>query len=150
MNLKNHLFYLGIIFLLTLTLVLQSQAWQNLSQNLSQNIAPEEAYSKIRKAPQVYQVIDLRESEEYEDGHVPQAINLAQGTLKPDFPLDRFKKTIIVSEDGDPNYFTAITRHLGLWQAINLTGGMVAWRKHRLPEESGGYDLANLARGPIG
>lgn len=148
MSIKSHVFYLGIIFLLGIGLVSQGRSYQQLSRSLSQDISPREAYSSIRNFPQTHQIIDLRGVEEYEEGHIPGALNLERGIVKQDFPLDRYKETIIVTEDGNQGVFKEMAQHLIL--ATNLAGGMVAWRMARQPEESGGYELAQLAKGPAG
>lgn len=72
-------------------------------------------------------LVDVREAQEWEDGHVPYAVHVPLGTV-PD-QLDRF--------DGEPTYVIcrsgvrsasacefAIARGRN---AVNVAGGMLAW-----------------------
>ena len=142
MNLRWHGFYLLLIILLLLGLFGLGRQYQALKNQLSQDVSPVKVYELIRKAPRNWQVIDLRRQEEYEDGHVPNALLL---TPEVRTSLDRYKATLIVTEEGDPATYQTLAREFRVAQ--NLVGGMVAWRMARLPEESGGFDLAR-ARGP--
>lgn len=150
MNIKTHLIYLGVIALLLLALLLQGRQLQRLSGASSQGVSPEEAYAILRKAPRNYQVIDLREAREYEEGHLPGALHLAGGVLPDDLRLDRFKAAIVVTEDGSPQAFQGVVQRFGLAAARNLEGGARNWRRGRLPEESGVGNPGGSARGPVG
>lgn len=150
MSLKTHLFYLGAIALLLLALLFQGRQLQRLSGASGQGIASEAAYAALRKAPRNYQVIDLRGAEEYEEGHLPGALHLAGGALQDGLRLDRFKTTLIITNNGDPQAFRAGAQRLGLAAARNLDGGMRNWRRCRLPEESGSGAPAGGTRGPAG
>jgi rhodanese-related sulfurtransferase len=92
--------------------------------------------------------VDLREPEEFLDGHLPGAANLKPGYVLKDEPLDRYKRIIVVSEDGDPELFQTLSQEFKL--AGNLTGGMLQWRMSRLPEVTGLTDTEGAARGPAG
>jgi len=144
-NQRRDAFYITVILLLSLTLIGQGRTLERLSQRMRKVITPREAYARIRQAPGIYQVIDLRGIDDYAEGHLPGAL-----LLGPELPLDRYKPTILVSEDGDPGLFRRKTQELRLRSSINLQGGMVAWRQARLPEQSGIQDFSRLARGPIG
>lgn len=145
---RIHLFYLGIIVLLLFALLVQGRETYRLSRSLTQEIVPQEAYGNLRKAPRNYQAIDVRSPEEYEEGHLPGAINIVGGILKEDPGLDLYKETILVSEEGDEEVFKSLSQHFQV--ARNLAGGMLGWRMSRLPEESKTYDLAALKMGPAG
>jgi rhodanese-related sulfurtransferase len=145
---KIQLFYLGIIALLLFALLVQGRATYRLSRSLAQEVIPQEAYANLRKAPSNKQVIDTRSLEEYEEGHLPGALNLVGGAFTEDAGLDFYKETIVVSEKGDTDLFKALSQHFKVTR--NLADGMLGWRMSRLPEESQTYDLAALKRGPAG
>jgi rhodanese-related sulfurtransferase len=143
-----HVFYLGLIAVLLFALLSEGAQVQRAAMKQSLEIAPKDAYAAIRKAPARYQVLDLRKSEEFLDGHLPGAVNLSPGFVLKNVPLDRYTRILVVSEDGDPKLFKALSRQLKL--ATNLTGGMMQWRMSRLPEVTGATDTEGARRGPVG
>jgi hypothetical protein len=62
--------------------------------------------------------------------------------------LDRYKPTVVVTEDGDAQLFAEAAG--GIKLAANLEGGMLQWRMSRLPEVSGLTDIEGLKRGRPG
>jgi rhodanese-related sulfurtransferase len=80
-------------------------------------------------------LIDVRENDEWVDGHIPYARHVVLGTV-PDH-LDRF--------DGTPTYVICKVGARSLWacefaaarghHVANVTGGMLGWR-------SAGFDVA--------
>ena len=148
MKSRWHMFYLALIALLLFGLLSEGALVQRAAMERNQEIAPKNAYAEIRKAPGRYQVVDLRETEEFLDGHLPGAVNLEAGFVLEDEPLDRYKRIIVVSEEGDPELFQALSQEVKL--AANLTGGMTQWRMSRLPEGTGLTDTKGAARGPAG
>ncbi|MEK7246200.1 MAG: rhodanese-like domain-containing protein [Pseudomonadota bacterium] len=163
MTLRWYLFYLGLIGALLAALLLQGAKVQQTALRLERQVKTETLiaalrlerhmaayalYEDIRKSPGKYQIVDLREAAEFEDGHLPQAVRLKPGPVPKDAPLDRYKRTVIVSEDGDPALYQARAREFKL--ATNLNGGMMQWRMSRLPEVSGLTDVEGLRRGRPG
>lgn len=134
MSYRWHAFYLVIIVALLAALLLQGAKAQRAALAAQQAVAAADLYQTIRQAPGRYQVLDLREALEFEDGHLPQAINIAPQTL-PAAQLDRYRPT-------------AVAREIKL--AANLEGGMTQWRMSRLPEVSGLTDTMALRRGRPG
>ena len=148
MNWKERLFYVGMIVLLLFALLAQGRQAERISGEQNREIAPAEVYRLVRSAPATFQVVDARSMEEFEEGHVPGAMSLAQSILTEDAALDWYKKTIIVTEAGDPDGFLALSREFKA--ARNMGGGMAAWFMARLPEQSGLVDTSAMARGPAG
>lgn len=148
MNLRWHLFYLGLIGALMAALLWQGAKIQQTALRAERQIASQSLYEIIRNASGKYQIVDLREAAEFEDGHLPQAIRLQPGAVPKDAALDRYRRTVIVSENGDPALYRALAREFRL--AANLEGGMMQWRMSRLPEVSGSTDVESLRRGRAG
>lgn len=147
MNIRWHAFYLVVIGALLAALLLQGAKAQRAVLAAQQAVAAADLYRTIRLAPGRYQVLDLRAALEFEDGHLPQAINIAPQSL-PTAQLDRWRPTVVVTEEGDREAFTAAAGEIRL--AVNLEGGMTQWRMSRLPEVSGLTDTMALRRGRPG
>ncbi|MBI3575728.1 MAG: rhodanese-like domain-containing protein [Gammaproteobacteria bacterium] len=147
MSYRWHAFYLVIIAALLAALLLQGAKAQRAALTAQQAVAAANLYQTIRQAPGRYQVLDLREALEFEDGHLPQAINIQPQTL-PTAQLDRWRRTVVVTDEGDREAFVAAAREIKL--AVNLEGGMTQWRMSRLPEVSGLTDTTALRRGRPG
>ncbi|OGI40637.1 MAG: hypothetical protein A2V91_03550 [Candidatus Muproteobacteria bacterium RBG_16_64_10] len=148
MNIRWHAFYLILIGMLLAALLWQGAKLQQAALHAERQVAAKPLYEAIRKSPGKYQIVDLREAAEFEDGHLPQAINLKPGPMPKGAALDRYKRTVIVSEDGDQALHQALAREFKL--AANLEGGMMQWRMSRLPEVSGLTDTEGLRRGRAG
>jgi rhodanese-related sulfurtransferase len=148
MNIRWHLFYLGIIAALLAALLWQGARLQHTAAGTAQAITAGQLYREIRSAPARFQIVDLRHPGDFEDGHLPQAINLKADALAAEAAIDRYRPTVIVSEDGDREAFGRLAREFKL--AANLDGGMMQWRMSRLPEVSGLADTDAMRRGKAG
>jgi rhodanese-related sulfurtransferase len=84
-------------------------------------------------------VLDVRESAEYEKGHILGARNLPLAHLDAragDFDKHRAKPVIVVCGTGDRSgKAAAILRRQGFQQVFTLNGGIGAWRQAGLPLE---------------
>ena len=147
MNLRWHAFYLALIAALLAALFLQGAKTQRAALAAQQAVAAADLYQTIRQAPGRYQVLDLRQALEFEDGHLPLAINIQPDMLQA-ASLDRYRATVVVTEEGDREAFATAAREIKL--AVNLEGGMTQWRMTRLPEVSGLTDTMALRRGRPG
>ncbi len=147
MSYRWHAFYLVIIMALLAALLLQGAKAQRAALAAQRAVAAADLYQTIRQAPGRYQILDLRDAQEFEDGHLPQAINVAP-QMVPTAQLDRWRPTVVVTEEGDRAAFAAAARAIKL--AVNLEGGMAQWRMSRLPEVSGLTDTTALRRGRPG
>jgi glyoxylase-like metal-dependent hydrolase (beta-lactamase superfamily II)/rhodanese-related sulfurtransferase len=82
-------------------------------------------------------VLDVREKDAFQAGHVPGAAHLPRGQLElrvnKDLP-DPTRRILVICEFGHISTLAAATlRELGFAQAIALDGGMKAWRESGLP-----------------
>lgn len=148
MNVRWHVFYISVIGALLVALLLQGAKLQRAALDTARAVAAPDLYREIRVAPEKYQLVDLRDAAEFEDGHLPQAVNLKPDGVLKGAPLDRYKRTVIVTEEGDAETFATLAREFKL--AMNLDGGMTQWRMSRLPEVSGLTDTEGLRRGRAG
>ena len=78
-------------------------------------------------------LLDVRDREEYETGHIPGAINISRGSL--DFKVhllipDRNKKIVVYCGlDLRSPLATKSMNDLGYKKAINMIGGLKAWKE---------------------
>jgi len=82
-------------------------------------------------------LLDVRDREEYETGHIPGAINISRGSL--DFKVnliipDKNKKTIVYCGlDLRGPLATKSLNDLGYKKAVNMIGGLKAWKEAGYP-----------------
>ena len=82
-------------------------------------------------------LLDVRDSEEFETGHIPGAINISRGSL--DFKVhliipDKTKRIIVYCGlDLRSPLATKSLNDLGYKKAINMIGGLRAWKEAGYP-----------------
>ncbi len=80
-------------------------------------------------------VVDVREPDEWAEGHIADAQHIPLGQLAArmdEIPRDR--DVVLVCHSGQRSAVaTAMLQRAGFTRASNLTGGMVAWEDHHLP-----------------
>ena len=86
-------------------------------------------------------VLDVREREAYQKGHVPGALHLARGQLEmkidQTFP-DPNLEIVTVCDLGKISTLAAATlREIGFMRAVALDGGMERWREEGFPLDTG-------------
>jgi rhodanese-related sulfurtransferase len=96
-------------------------------------IDPREAKGRLAAGSAV--VVDVREPDEWRSGHIPHARHIPLGQLQAHIPeLLAEPELIFVCRSG--NRSASATRALikaGHPNALNMTGGMVAWKGAQLP-----------------
>ena len=73
--------------------------------------------------------IDVRDADEWAEGHVPGALHLPEGELESrleDLPKDQ--RLIVVGEKGDPGTGVAADLRDRGFDAVAIEGGMEAWK----------------------
>lgn len=89
-------------------------------------------------------LLDVRTPEEFATGHLPGAINVDWNASNFEAEvdrLDRSKKVFVYCLSGPRSAAAgARLRSMGFQEVVELKGGMMAWRKARLPEEGSGAD----------
>ncbi len=79
-------------------------------------------------------LLDVREQDEWDAGHAPQATHLAMSELNDragELPKDI--RLVCVCHVGGRSSMVADALNQAGWQALNLTGGMRAWQAAGLP-----------------
>ncbi|HYP20595.1 MAG TPA: rhodanese-like domain-containing protein [Chloroflexia bacterium] len=84
-------------------------------------------------------LLDVREPEEWDMGHVEGALWIPMGQLQLRWrELDPSRKLVVVCRSGSrSNYVAAMLRQVGI-DAANLEGGMLSWQSEKLPITSPG------------
>lgn len=101
-------------------------------------ISPAELSKQLDKV----QIIDVREPEEYQAGHLPGAVNIPRGLLE--FRIDGHPVlcardcTIVMQchSGGRSALATVAMQELGYKNVVNLAGGYAAWKAADLPVEA--------------
>jgi rhodanese-related sulfurtransferase len=79
-------------------------------------------------------LLDVREDDEWQAGHAPQAHHLPMSRLQHDYerlPVDR--QIVCVCHVGARSAAVAAALRNAGWDAVNLAGGMDAWERAGLP-----------------
>jgi hydroxyacylglutathione hydrolase len=88
------------------------------------------------------QILDVRRSAEYDNGHVPNAVTQPLATLERDFsklPLKKDKQLAVICAGGyRSSAATSLLQQHGFKELLNVTGGTSAWIKAGYEVERGG------------
>jgi rhodanese-related sulfurtransferase len=101
--------------------------------------SPEEIQARLKENGRRPFLLDVRQPEEFQEGHISGAKLIPLGQLKQrmsELPQDR--EIVCICRSG--NRSSSATRTLseaGL-QAVNLRGGMLAWKRAGMRVKSGG------------
>ncbi len=101
------------------------------------SLDPARAQERLEGQPRPF-LLDVRQPEEFRDGHIPGAKLIPLGELAGRMgELPRDREIICVCRSGSRSH--SATRHLTSagYNAVNLTGGMNAWARHGLPVKRG-------------
>jgi molybdopterin/thiamine biosynthesis adenylyltransferase/rhodanese-related sulfurtransferase len=84
-------------------------------------------------------VIDVREREEWDEGHLPGAVHVPRGSLESrieQVASDRDQPVLLYCAQGNRSAFAARTLgELGYARPISLSGGFVDWKRNGFPTE---------------
>jgi hydroxyacylglutathione hydrolase len=97
-------------------------------------ITPDEIADKV-KNKQV-QIIDVRNDQEYDAGHIPAALNISLGELEAKYnqiPESDQEKLVVCRSGGRSFVAATMLRKHGFKNVMNLAGGMQAWSAKQLP-----------------
>lgn len=102
-------------------------------------MALDELLARVQQQDPDLVVLDVRERDPFEDGHIPGARHLPRGQLElrinEEMP-DPTRRILTVCEFGRISTLAAATlRQLGFQRAVALDGGMKAWRNAGFPME---------------
>jgi glyoxylase-like metal-dependent hydrolase (beta-lactamase superfamily II) len=101
----------------------------------------DELRTRLESAPDELLVLDVRERDEYESGHIPGARSLPRGQLElrvnRDLP-DPTRRIVVCCELGRISTLAAATlRLMGFQRAVALDGGVKLWREAGHPMRLG-------------
>lgn len=98
-----------------------------------QSVSVKEAYEKMSTEGNC--LLDVRTPDEVREVSAPGSVNIPLDQLESQ--IDSLKKyssvTVICRSGGRSAVATQLLHDHGLSQAINVTGGMIAWEKAGLP-----------------
>ena len=97
-------------------------------------ISPNEAASKVKGGEGV--IIDVREKDEWEEGHVPGAIHLSRGTIELEIEekVPDLNTTGICHCGGGRSALAAESlQKMGYKNVRSMAGGFKAWKEAGLP-----------------
>ena len=99
-------------------------------------ISPEEARRLLAQPEEQAQVLDLRDSEDFAEGHIVAALNApdAEPDSLPD-ELAEDMRLIVVCETGERSAEMAAKLCDAGHEAAAIEGGMKAWRSTKLPQQ---------------
>src|SRR5688572_7126708 len=84
-------------------------------------------------------VVDVRERDEWEEGHIPGAVHIPRGSLESRIESavsDRSRTLVVYCAGGSRSAFAAKTlEELGYEHVLSLTGGFTDWKRNGFPFE---------------
>ena len=99
------------------------------SENIPSVVDAQEVYTNINN----FLIIDIRQSDEYLNGHIESSINLSHKELLPqlkNIDFNSYEKIIIVSRNGQSSaYYTSLLRLYGFTNIYSMNYGMAAWHQ---------------------
>jgi molybdopterin/thiamine biosynthesis adenylyltransferase/rhodanese-related sulfurtransferase len=96
-------------------------------------------------------IVDVREQDEWDEGHIPGAIHIPRGNLESRIEAaapDRDRAVVLYCAAGNRSAFAAKTlEELGYDDVASLAGGFTDWKRNGFPVElSAGLDAPRRAR----
>jgi len=96
-------------------------------------------------------IVDVREQDEWDEGHVPGAIHIPRGYLESRIESaapDRSQQILLYCSAGNRSAFAAKTlQELGYDEPVSLAGGFTDWKRNGFPVElTAGLDAPRRAR----
>jgi molybdopterin/thiamine biosynthesis adenylyltransferase/rhodanese-related sulfurtransferase len=96
-------------------------------------------------------VVDVREQEEWDEGHIPGAVHVPRGHLESRIERlapDRERPVVIYCSAGNRSAFAAKTlAELGYEDVVSLAGGFTDWKRNGFPVQlQAGLDAPRRAR----
>ena len=117
-----------------------SERYQKLVTDAKRNVTeirPTDAAEKMKSSDVV--VIDVREKDEWDEGHIPDAIHLSRGTIELDIEerVPDENTTVIVHCGGGGRSALAAEslQKMGYKNVRSMAGGFKAWKDAGLPTE---------------
>ena len=94
---------------------------------------------KMIDAGEAIVILDVRDRDEFETGHIPGAINISRGTLEfkanPLIPVKSARVMVYCGIDLRSPLATKTLNDLGYRNAVNMIGGLKSWKEAGYPLE---------------
>ena len=88
---------------------------------------------KMQQAKEDFDLIDVRETEEYQRGAIPGAKHISRGVLERDIDqvtTDKNRKVVLYCGGGSRSALAALNlKKMGFKNVISLAGGWGAWKQ---------------------
>ena len=121
---------------------------RNETQRGGRSVTAQELVNLVNREDAV--IVDVRDKKEFEQGHIPNAVNIPYASLDSRMSeLSEFKeKPIVLTCKMGQHAGSAgtILRKSGFERVLRLTGGMTEWRNQNLPVVKG-RDAKKSAKG---
>ncbi|MFD0901216.1 rhodanese-like domain-containing protein [Actinomadura sediminis] len=91
------------------------------------------------EVPQDAYLLDVREQDEWDAGHAPEAVHIPMGRLSDraaEIPRDR--EVFVICRSGGRSAQVTVALNQAGWLARNVDGGMQAWAAAGRPMEADG------------
>jgi rhodanese-related sulfurtransferase len=102
-------------------------------------ISPRDLAEKLDKTLSP-QLLDVRTHKEWQNGHLPKAVNIPITVLRSKIDtlaFDKEKPVVAICLSAHRSIpAVRLLRRYGYQNVTQLSGGMLAWRRHSLPEET--------------
>ena len=125
----DHIFLIGIVLVSGGALL-----WPSLTQR-GKKASPAQATLLINRGKTT--IVDVRSSEEFATGRLPDAINIPAGDLAKrvgELEKSKSKTTIVVCQKGTRAFSAAkVLEKAGFTDVVVLDGGVAAWQAAGLP-----------------
>ncbi len=102
---------------------------ENINEDKCSQISTEDYKKFIETTNEDFTLIDVRNKDEYQAGHISKAINIPLPVLRREIELlDKGKKTIIYCQKGLRGYVARlILKHNGFENTVSIAGGFKIW-----------------------
>lgn len=124
--------------------------WNLLGESVQgiQRLTPLEAVQKINHDGAI--VVDVRESSEFEGGHILDSLHIPLGTLGNNLKrLEKYREKAVIVSCASGNRSASACHTLkknGFAQVYNLRGGVYAWQNANLPLSRGNEKKKNKTK----
>lgn len=129
----NHPFLVGL-FLLLIALFIRNEVKRG-----GKTVTSQELVNLINREKAV--VVDIRDSKDYFEGHVPKALNIPFTALQARVKeLEKYKEApiVVTCKAGQHSSMAGtILRKAGFQNVAKLRGGLLEWRNDNMPVEKG-------------
>lgn len=99
-----------------------------MSYQAEKEISAQELAERLERGEELY-IVDVREPQEWEEGHIPGAKHIPLGQLPERFrELEEEREWFVVCRSGGRSGLACELLSEYGYNAVNMTGGLLAWR----------------------